>query len=139
MSRTILVDIDGTLALRTGADARGPYQWHRVGEDTPNAPVVDVVRRLAKSGLEVVYVTGRSDECAAATREWLAEHVGVDGELHMRSEGDRRRDHVVKRELYDRHIRDHHDVLCVLDDRDGVVAMWRNIGLTVLQVADGDF
>lgn len=139
MPVAILVDIDGTLALRTGANPRKPFQWNRVGEDTPNAPVVEVVRRLATSGLTVVYVTGRSDECASATRIWLAEHVGVDGELHMRSKGDRRRDHVVKRELYDRHIRDRHDVLCVLDDRNGVVAMWRDLGLTVFQVADGDF
>lgn len=139
MPAAILVDIDGTLALRTGANPRKPFQWNRVGEDTPNAPVVEVVQRLAESGLRVVYVTGRSDECADATQRWLDKHVGVDGALHMRSKGDRRPDHVVKRELYERRIRGRHDVLCVLDDRKGVVAMWRSIGLTVFQVADGDF
>jgi hypothetical protein len=30
-------------------------------------------------------------------------------------------------------------VTCVLDDRDQVVNAWRALGLTVLQVADGDF
>jgi len=30
-------------------------------------------------------------------------------------------------------------VLCVLDDRNRVVAMWRRRGFRVLQVANGDF
>ncbi len=36
-------------------------------------------------------------------------------------------------------IKDTHDVLWVIDDRDQVVNMWRNdLGLPTLQVADGD-
>lgn len=63
----------------------------------------------------------------------------ADIELHMRKTGDTRRDSTVKRELYERHLA-HRDVLCVLDDRDQVVRMWREeLGLTCLQVAYGDF
>lgn len=137
--QSILVDIDGTLALRVGEYARGPFEWHRVGEDLPNTPVIEVVRRLARSGLAVVYLSGRSDECRRGTLAWLDEHVGVRGDLHMRRQGDFRSDDTVKRELYRKHVRDRTDVLCVLDDRDKVVRMWRELGLTVLQVAEGDF
>lgn len=137
--QSILVDIDGTLALRVGEHARGPFEWHRVGEDLPNPPVIQVVQRLALSGLDVIYMSGRSDECRRGTLAWLDEHVGVRGDLHMRRKGDFRSDDTVKRELYKKHVLDRTDVLCVLDDRDKVVRMWRELGLTVLQVAEGDF
>jgi hypothetical protein len=57
----------------------------------------------------------------------------------MRAAGDTRADAVVKRELFDAHIRDRYAVTAVFDDRDSVVAMWRGLGLTVFQVAYGAF
>ncbi|MFJ5071268.1 hypothetical protein ACIQC7_33105 [Kitasatospora sp. NPDC088556] len=57
----------------------------------------------------------------------------------MRPTGDSRRDSIVKVEIFDAHVRDTYNVTCVLDDRTQVVQAWRAIGLTVLQVADGDF
>ena len=36
-------------------------------------------------------------------------------------------------------IKDKYQVDYVLDDRNQVVEMWRSLGLTCLQVADGDF
>jgi hypothetical protein len=85
-------------------------------------------------------MSGRTDACREATEEWLRVHVGVPWEaLHMRPAGDMRKDSVVKRELFDRHVRDHYDVRRVYDDRSQVVEAWRSIGLTCLQVADGDF
>lgn len=83
--------------------------------------------------------SGRTDACRDATALWLAEHVGVPFELFMRKAGDVRKDSVVKLELFDRHIRHRYRVLYVLDDRAQVVQAWRSIGLTVFQVAEGDF
>jgi len=57
----------------------------------------------------------------------------------MRQAGDKRRDSIVKLELFDRHVRDYYDIAFVLDDRQQVVDAWRVIGLTVFQVAPGDF
>ena len=57
----------------------------------------------------------------------------------MRAAGDDRKDEIIKREIYNREIKPAFDVLCVLDDRDQVVRMWRAMGLTCLQVAPGDF
>ena len=51
----------------------------------------------------------------------------------------KRQDAVVKREMFDAHIRDRYRVPYVIDDRNQVVNMWLSPGLTVLQVADGDF
>lgn len=48
-------------------------------------------------------------------------------------------DSIIKRELFEAHVRDTYAVRFVLDDRNQVVRMWRSLGLTCLQVADGAF
>ncbi|WP_205718520.1 hypothetical protein [Actinomadura sp. WMMA1423] len=136
-----LVDVDGTVALRdeTRPDVRSPFDWARVGEDLPNRPVISIVQALDAAGHRIIYVSGRSCECRTSTGAWLAEHVGVPGEaLLMRTAGDYRRDTIVKRELYERFVVPKR-VTAVLDDRASVVAMWRELGLTVLQCAEGAF
>jgi predicted kinase len=132
---TIVVDVDGTLALVNG---RGHYDYDKVSTDLPNKPVVRLVQMLARSH-RVVYVSGRPDSCYVDTYNWLAEHVSVSGELLMRADGDNRNDAVIKREIFDTSIRPYYDVRFVIDDRNRVVRMWRSLGLTVLQVADGAF
>ncbi|MDE3722385.1 hypothetical protein PWG71_13400 [Nocardiopsis sp. N85] len=78
-------------------------------------------------------------DVAEGLQAGLDAHVGMRGDLHTRRKGDFRSDDTVKRELYEKHVRDRTGVLCVLDDRDKVVRMCRELGLTVLQVAEGDF
>jgi predicted kinase len=133
----VIVDVDGTVALMCG---RSPYDESRVHEDRPNLPVVAAVRAMHAAGHEVIFCSGRTGACRAATEKWLAGYVGIPYvALHMRAEGDMRKDAVVKLELFDRHIREVWDVVCVFDDRAQVVQMWRSLGLTVFQVADGNF
>lgn len=133
----VLVDIDGTAALRNGRD---PYDETRVSEDLPNVPVLRVVSAMHAAGNGIVFMSGRSEGCREDTEAWLAMHGGVPYlGLYMRASGDRRRDAIVKAELFDRHVRTRYNVVCVIDDRRQVVEMWRAMGLTVMQVADGDF
>lgn len=133
----VLVDLDGTAAILCD---RSPYDETRVGGDTPNGPVLAAVRAMHRAGHAVVFVSGRTDGCRPATDAWLTEHTGVPYQaLLMRKAGDTRADAVVKRELFDAHVRDRYAVVCVFDDRDSVVAMWRRLGLAVFQVAPGDF
>jgi hypothetical protein len=95
---------------------------------------------MQTAGHRVVFLSGRTAGCYDATAQWLRNHVVADYDaLHMRAVGDFRKDSIVKAELFDRHVRDAYDVTCVLDDRRQVVDMWRSLGLTVLQVAEGDF
>ncbi|HEX2144284.1 MAG TPA: hypothetical protein VHG10_07245 [Glycomyces sp.] len=155
MTRTVIVDIDGTLALREGDDPRGPFEYDRVLEDVPNIPVVAVVQALHQTGHHIVFLSGRENvdyathhgyahrglagTCYDATSMWISEHTGItDPELYMRVEHDRRKDAVVKKEIFNAHLADR-DILCAIDDRDQVVAMWRSMGITCMQVAYGDF
>ncbi|WIM95625.1 AAA family ATPase [Actinoplanes oblitus] len=133
----VLVDIDGTVALMTG---RSPYDWSRVGEDAPNPAVIAAVRAMHAAGHAIVFCSGRDAVCREETEAWLELFVGVPYEaLFMRPEGDSRKDAVVKREIFDQEIRDRWRVVGVFDDRRQVVRMWRALGLTVFQVAEGDF
>lgn len=133
----VLVDIDGTVAVM---GERSPYDMTRVGEDRPHPPVIAAVRAMRAAGYRVVFCSGRSEDARAATEKWLATHldVGYDA-LFMRAVGDQRKDSIVKAEIFEREIRHAYRILCVFDDRDQVVRMWRALGLTVFQVAEGDF
>jgi hypothetical protein len=71
---------------------------------------------------------------------WLDKHVGVPhAGLHMRRTGDSRKDSIVKKEIFERELKHAWHIVAVFDDRNQVVKMWRSLGLTVFQVADGDF
>ncbi len=87
-----------------------------------------------------MFLSGRPDSCRRDTWDWLYENVRVPiADLLMRTTGDGRTDYVVKQELFDNRVRDRYDIRWVLDDRDQVVKMWRSLGLTCLQVAEGNF
>lgn len=135
--KAVLVDIDGTVAIM---DGRSPYDMTRVAEDTPHHAVIEAVRAMHGAGHEIIFCSGRTDDGRAATVAWLDRHVGVAYQaLHMRVLGDQRKDWVVKQEIFDREIRANFHIVGVFDDRAQVVRMWRALGLTVFQVAEGAF
>jgi hypothetical protein len=137
-NRAVLVDIDGTLALRTGD--RSPYDWDRVGEDEPNPPVIELVRTIrAADQHRIILMSGRDESCRRQTEMWLDAQLVPFDELHMRTEKDNRKDSIVKEELYRRHVEGRYEVAFVIDDRNQVVAMWRGLGLSCFQVAEGNF
>lgn len=139
----VLIDLDGTLALmgKGQPGRRKPYEWDRVGEDDPNLPIVRLARILRRAGFPAIYISGRDESCREQTLMWLDHHVEnvAEERLLMRAHKDNRPDHEVKEEIYRRDIEPKLRVAYVLDDRNAVVKMWRSLGLTVLQVADGDF
>lgn len=136
----VLVDIDGTVARMVN---RKPFEWHKVGDDVRNEPVVRLVQSLFDAGdVEIVFLSGRDSVCRRDTRDWLGSNIGswtFDCRLYMRPEGDNRKDAVVKEEIYRAHIAGRANVRFILDDRDQVVEMWRSLGLPCFQVAPGAF
>ena len=134
-----IFDIDGTLAL---AGSRSPYDWSNVHLDTPNHPVVTLLHLIEEAErYDIIFMSGRDSACRSETSEWIFEQLGMSGiPLFMRAAGDRRPDYIVKNELFQRHVAGKYRVAGVFDDRDQVVALWRNkLGLPTFQVADGAF
>lgn len=148
---TVIVDLDGTVALHVLPDGgllRHHHDYRAVGWDLPNPPVITTVVALRDAGHQIIFCSGRpvhddrGRDIGALSYGWLAKHLGswaLDCPLFMRAAGDKRPDDIVKREIYQRFIQDRYDVVLALDDRDRVVAMWRSLGVTCLQVAPGDF
>lgn len=141
LPEAMLVDLDGTVALKW--KGRGFHDYdQRVFHDTPNAPVIQAVRALIRDGVTPVFVSGRkgNEECRRATYAWIGRHI-TPGPLwlYMRRPEDNRPDWMVKREIFDLHIRHHWNVLLAFDDRNQVVDEYRRMGLPVFQVAPGNF
>ena len=134
--KAVIVDVDGTIALKGD---RSPYDWKRVGEDTPNIPVVNLVKSLRQTGYRIIFVSGRDEVCRFETKEWIEEvFPNLIYTLHMRKEGDMRKDTIIKKEIFDEHIRDRFYVELVLDDRLSTCRAWHEMGLTLLRVGDPD-
>lgn len=143
MRKAIIVDIDGTVAdMGKGEPGRrGPFDWDRVGEDEVIWPIADLVRLIAsRQDIHILCVSGRKEQARAQTAHWLRVRARIFfSALWMRADDDNRPDEQMKEEIYRQHIEPGFEVLYVLDDRDKVVKMWRSLGLTCLQVAEGDF
>jgi hypothetical protein len=135
----IICDIDGTVCKRID---RSPYHYDAAIHDVPNEPIIDILKLYYKDGFhEIVFVSGRPESARKVTREWLDIHFSSDKYsylLYMRQDGDYRADAIIKREIYINQI-ESKPVLFVLDDRNQTVRMWRELGLTCLQVAEGNF
>lgn len=131
-----------------GQLTRGHYEYRLVHQDLPNQSVIDVVNALHIAGHQIIFCSGRpgfdarGHDVGRASRNWLVEHLGEwtrGAPLLMRSQHDTRPDDVVKKELFDTYITGRYDVRLALEDRNQVVALWRSLGITCLQVDDGDF
>lgn len=132
----VIVDVDGTLAHMVD---RGPYDWKRVGEDKLCQEVSELVEHYKWDAYKIIVVTGRDGSCEQETRQWLDKHHVPYDELYIRPAGNNEQDAIIKRRIYDEHIKGKYNVRVVIDDRDQVVRMWRSLGLKCIQVADGTF
>lgn len=134
----IICDIDGTLAL---FGKENPYD-RDFSKDQLNEATGKILRDT--NVRHIFFLSGREEKNRTVTLDWMATKIeGVlmnkNHTLLMRATGDKRKDVIVKQELYEAYIKGKYNVLFVLDDRNQVVEMWRNEGITCLQVAEGDF
>jgi len=120
------------------------------GDDTPIPINVKLCQELMLAGHTLEFWTGRREAERDTTVEWLNKHV-VGREIYlnllahryeyegitlkMRKDGDRRPDHILKMEFIDP--LNPPDI--IFEDRSTVVRAYRERGLTVFQVAEGDF
>jgi predicted kinase len=137
LPKALICDLDGTLAI---LNARNPYDASTADKDELNTPVANIIKSCAKNGYKILLVSGREDKYREPTEKFLQKYEIPYNELFMRKEKDFRKDAVIKREIFDREIVGKYCIDFVLDDRNQVVEMWRNIlNFTCLQVNFGDF
>ena len=148
---TIIFDLDGTLAnidkrKELATKSNGKLDWDvffdssNIKLDVPNEPVVKMAQMFAENGFNIVIFSGRTDRTKYSTRSWLTHNRVPFQKLVMRDSNASHfvPDEILKKDMLDKYA-DIDDVFLVVDDRNKVVDMWRSLGLTVFQVAEGDF
>lgn len=161
LPQAIMCDLDGTLAI---IGDRSPYDATDCDiKDQPNWPVIAVIQAMHASGVKIIFMSGRDVKYRPETERFIKKYCTyvnktnhlVNGKkvsvsepipykLHMRGEldltkMDQRKDTIIKQELFDAHVAGKYNVLFVLDDRDQVCRLWREMGLACYQVNYGNF
>lgn len=110
--------------------------------DTVNQWCADILKALSAKHT-IIYCSGRPDNWAAETAEWLARNGLFDfpekPHLYMRPRYDSRDDSIVKEIILDFEILTRFNPYFMIDDRKRVFEMWRKRGFTCLACANGDF
>ena len=168
MKNTVIFDLDGTLAnIYSRRDIsmkpNGKLDWDIFAApnsilalDKPNAPVIKMAQMFKADGFKIVIFSGRNDRGFDATVQWLNDFKVPFDLLVMRPDKFKDKswpiadgnpatpdmsfmpDEILKKVMLDTFV-DINDVFLVVDDRDKVVKMWRDLGLNTFQVAPGDF
>lgn len=150
MKKTVIFDLDGTLALidkrrEKAALSNGKINWktffapENIQLDEPNWPVIESFKAMKAAGFTVGIFSGRDDISRKETMDWLTRY-GINPDfLKMRKNGSFVPDDKLKKLWLDDLIRDGHNIMCVFDDRDKVVKMWRDNGISCFQVNYGNF
>jgi len=151
MKNTVIFDLDGTLAIidkrrelsrkfNGKIDFKILHDPSNIHLDEPNEPVIKMAQMFAEDGFNIFIFSGRSDKTMFTTKSWLTHNKVPFHKLVMSPHKTMNfiPDEILKRDMLDTHA-DIDDVFLVVDDRQKVVDMWRNLGLTVFQVAPGDF
>jgi hypothetical protein len=153
MRNLYIFDLDGTLANiehRRHLVSNGKSDWDAFYRgcvnDKPNVAVTELLNTLYAAGSEIIIFSGRSDLVLPETKAWLKKYTDLPGDLigyilFMRAHKDFTPDDILKANWYDRYLteQDKERLVCIFDDRQKVVDMWRAKGLTCLQVAPGNF
>lgn len=156
LPKAIICDLDGTLAI---IGDRNKYDASKCDiVDKPNDPVIACVQAMHVKGHKIIFMSGREEKDRAPSERFIEKYCTrqnkenffkngkqifvnepIQYQLHMRATGDKRKDNIVKRELFDAHVAGRYYVEFVLDDRDSVCHFWRSVGLTCFQVNYGNF
>jgi hypothetical protein len=151
MMDAIVIDLDGTLAdCRHRIHLAHSRRWDEFNSellgDIPFRDVEWFLKELTSHrDIIVLALTGRSDKYMDRTLVWLGKHglSGVFDEVLMRPEGDYRSDHILKPLMLEEYFGSKEDALrnvrFILDDRETVVAGWREYGIPCWQVRPGGY
>ena len=148
MSKVIVFDIDGTLALiehRLHFIKNKPKNWKAFNKGIPmdilNSPVADVLFRMAYDLDNIMIIaTGREETVRKDTEEWLNKygilpHVE---KVYMRNAKDYRDDGIVKAEFVEDITTNFGKPVMWFDDRPRVVKAIRKMGIFVFDVFQGE-
>ena len=135
--KAIICDIDGTLAQRNN---RGPFEHEKSNDDNLCFEVYNLLKIYKSEGYIIIILTARQERFSKITKSWLSKHNVIYDLMFMRDNTDNQKDSVVKKNIYEKYLKNKYEVEFILDDRDQVVDMWRrDLNLKCFQVNYGNF
>ena len=145
--QTIIFDVDGTIAdveHRRHFVSQKPADWKSFREqtkfDTPVQWVCDIAKRFIAQGDNVAFFSARNESERSITEAQINEWIGKGHQgLFLRPDGDFRRDDEFKSDLANKFEEVGGKIDIVFDDRNQVVDMWRDLGLTCFEVEEAIF
>lgn len=132
----VICDLDATLALHQG---REPFEWNLLQTDKIDTRLDAVLKQYIDQNVDILFVTGRPESAREATEIWLASNNYYSYKLFMRKNNDFAHGDDYKRKVYKEHIENKYNVLCVFEDSNKCVKMWREEGLLTCQVENSDY
>jgi len=148
MKKCIIVDLDGTLCDMSDRLAlilnpeKAKRDWDAfyaaMVNDNVNKWCHDLITTYAIKDIHIIYITGRPEKYLSQTMDWLRRNMCPINGLYMRPTNDNRKDTLVKKELFETHVKSKYEILFCLEDRTHLAQMWRSLGLVCLQCADDE-
>ena len=147
----IICDIDGTISVvgeRLKYLQQQPVDWETFYndcfEDEPIEEICTLVEAMFSQGYKIIFLTGRRASVEGKTRAWINNYLPkLNGcyTLLMRDDGDHRHDVETKPERLTQSLTQGalERIAFILEDRNSMVAKWREMGFRCLQVAEGEF
>lgn len=154
----LVVDIDGTISdaecrsikyLRgeNGKD-RKEKDWdsffNACEHDAPIKEICELISSLYWQQYGIIFCSGRRLSTLEMTKNWMRKHMSLDPdscEFLFRKDSDFRHDVEVKPQMLAKWLEANPDaeILAIFEDRNSMVAKWRELGYKCLQVQLGDF
>lgn len=141
----VIFDLDGTLAditHRLNLISGDSPDWDSFNlecfKDAPKNHVIELLKMCKHYGKSIAIFSGRNEMSKQMTIDWLKRHDIKWDILEMRGAKDFRSDVDVKRDMFVKYF-DKKNIWFVVDDRDKVVNLWRELGLTCFQCQKGDY
>jgi FMN phosphatase YigB (HAD superfamily) len=150
--KAVIFDIDGVLAEKSLE--RDYREYDKVHLDSPINLCLKIMNCLALQNpfYHIILITGRKEYCREATTQWIVKNAdGLYQEdfdvvgygistynftLFMRGDKDHRKAHELKREIYEKEIKDKYDVVACFDDEAEIIKMYQEYGLLTFQVGN---
>ena len=145
MKKAVIFDIDGVLAEKS--PNRDYREYDKVNLDKPITQLFKILEYYIEiHNYKVILVTGRKELCRKLTEKWIVKFFNKNSDLcevsnfddfftlFMRADNDHRKAVILKKEIYDNHIKGSYDVVACFDDDPEICEIYKNEGLLVFEV-----
>lgn len=133
LPKVAIFDNDGTISLIH--PGRSPYDARTCDQDLPHTHVIEALQLYFNAGYKIIFISGREEKNREPTEKFYKMYFPkIKYELYMRATGDKRKDVVIKEEIYNNFIKNKYNVAAWFDDRLQVCRWIYQKGLPLFRV-----